>query len=528
MKNNGFILFQILMWNQYKLNEIKDKNSKYRRNAFLTGIVMAIVIGILATYSFGMGFALGKMGIAKVIPGYGIMIVGIITLFFTIFKSNGTIFAFKDYEQLISLPIKTSTIIASRFFYMYFMNTIFAAIIMIPLGIAYYIFEKPEVVFFVIWTIGILLATLIPTTLAAVIGAVIVYVASHFKYTNALVSISSVVLVVAIIVVPLFMGNGGSNTLDMNQLTNIGEMISQQSKMIYPISSLFETAVVENNIIELLLFIAISVGWYFLFLTILTTKYKAINTAIMTHSAKSNYKMTELKASSAMFALYKKELKRFFTSNVYVLNVGMGAIMALVMTIAVFVLEPAKLEEMMQVSNLNDTLMKVIAFGFSGVLSMSCTTSVALSLEGKNLWILKSLPVKTKTIVDSKILVNLTITVPIALLFGVLMNIKFHTDIITRIMLVVTPIVYSFFVAVWGMVINIKLPNFEWESETALIKQGLASMLGMLGGAFFVIAPIAAILLLNVYPYQLIQILATALFGLVSVFLYRIACKYKI
>lgn len=528
MKNNGLILFQILFSNQYRISELKDKSSKYRRNAIITGIIITILIGMIATYSFGMGFALGSMGIAKVIPGYGITIVSLITLFFTIFKSNGTLFGFKDYDMLISLPIKISTIIASRFFYMYFMNTIFATIVMVPLGIAYYIFEKPEMSFIIIWLIGILLATLIPTTLAAVIGAIIVYVASHFKYTNAFVTISSVVLVVAIIVAPMFIGNANSSTFDINQLTNIGEMISQQNKSIYPISALFEKAVVDNSLIALLLFIVISVCWYLLFLTILSTKYKSINTAIMTHSAKSNYKLTELKTSSVLFALYKKELKRFFSSNVYVLNVGMGAIMALVMTIAVFVLEPSKLEEMMQVSNLENVLIKIIAFGFAGVLSMSCSTSVSLSLEGKNLWILKSLPVKTKTIVNSKILVNLTITMPIALVFGILMNVKFQSDWITRILLIVTPVVYSFFVAVWGMFINIKLPNFEWESETALIKQGLASMIGMLGGALFSIFPIGAILFLNDYPYQLIQMFATVLFGFVSVLLYRAVCNYKI
>jgi ABC-2 type transport system permease protein len=528
MKNNIAILFKILLINQLKINEIKEKKSKQRRNTILVGIAMIALVIMLASYSFGIGFGLGSLGIGHVIPGYGISIVSIITLFFTIFKSNGTIFGFKDYEMLVSLPIKTSTIIASRFLHMYLMNTIFAAIVMIPLGVAYCIFEKPAGLFYLIWVCGILLATLIPTTIAAAIGAIIVYVASHFKYTNVCVTVLSFILVIGIIGSSLFMGNVETNTLDINQLSNLGEMISEQSNTMYPISSIFEKAVVEYNIGAFLLFIVISLGWYLLYLKLLTLKYKSINTAIMTHSSKSNYKMQELKTSSALGALYKKELKRFFSSNIYVLNVGMGAIMAFVMTIAIFVLEPSKMEEMMQIPSLDVILVKVIPFVFSAVIAMSCTTSVALSLEGKNLWILKSLPINTKTILNSKIFVNLTITVPIALLFGVLMNIKFQPDIVTRMMLIITPIIYSIFVAVWGMFINIKMPNFEWESETAVIKQGMSSMIGMLGGAVFAVIPILAIIFLTNLTYQMINVVATVIFGLISVLLYRSISRYKI
>lgn len=528
MKNNGVILFRILFWNQYRINEWRVKKSKYRRNSIIVGIAVVACMSMLAFYSFGIGYALGSMGIANVIPGYGITIVSIITLFFTIFKSNGTLFGFREYEMLISLPIKTSTIITSRFFYMYFINTIFAAIVLVPLGIAYYIFEKPGILFFIIWLCGLLLVTLIPTTLAAVIGATIAYIGSRFKYTNIFITIASFLLVVGIMVSSMFMGNMDEKNIDINQLSNIGEMISKQLNAIYPISSIFQKAVVEYNIVCLALFIAISLGWYLLFLVLLSAKYKSINTAIMTHSTKSNYKMKELKTSSALGALYKKELKRFFSSNVYVLNVGMGAIMALIMTIAIFVLKPEKLEEMLQVSNLENILIKIIAFVFSAVIAMSCTTSVALSLEGKNLWILKSLPIHTKTIMNSKLLVNLTISLPIDLIFGVLMNIKFETDIVTRILLFATPVVYSILVATWGMFINIKLPNYEWESETAVIKQGMASMIGMFGGTVIAVVPIAAILMLPQYSYQFIQIIATILFGLISALFYHRICNYQI
>lgn len=144
------------------------------------------------------------------------------------------------------------------------------------------------------------------------------------------------------------------------------------------------------------------------------------------------------------------------------------------------------------------------------------------------MWILKSLPIPTKKILDSKILVNLTLTLPVSIVFGTLMNIKFETDIITRIFFYLIPIVYSLFIAIWGMFINTKLPNYEWVSETILIKQGAASMLGMLLGPVFAFVPIGAVLLFSKVPAQFIQAFFILLILVIMSILYSNITKYRL
>ncbi|PXV96113.1 ABC-2 type transport system permease protein [Lachnotalea glycerini] len=528
MISNSMLLLKILFLNQFKINELKEKDSKYRRNVILVGISIIIVFVMMAVYSFAIGWSLGVMGIAKVIPGYGITIVSLITLFFSIFKSNGILFGMKDYDMIVALPFRTRTIVASRFLYMYIMNTLFALVIMIPLGLVYYMFEKPTSFFFFTWFCGIFLSTLLPTALAAMIGGLIAYIASHFKYTNVVSILLSLALVIGIILSSMSLGSMDESSTDLSRFTQLGEQISKQINSVYPPSELFEKAINNQDIAALLSFIIISVAWYVLFVQVLSLKYKSIHTAIFTHSTKSNYKIQNLKTSSVLKALYRKEIKRFFSSYAYVLNVGMGAIMAFIMVIAVFVLNPEQLERIAKIPNIQNMLIKIIAFVFSAVIAMSCTTSVALSLEGKNLWILKSLPIGTKTIMNSKILVNLTITIPIAILFGILMNLKWKTDFITRIMLFIIPIIYSILSAVWGMFINIKLPNYDWESETTVIKQGMSSAIGMLGGPVFAIVPVLIILAFQTVPYQIFHIVITLIVAGIAWLLYRNIIKYQL
>lgn len=521
MKHNTILLLKLLFMSQFKINQLKDKRKKTKVSIIAMGAVVLFISVILCMYSYGIGYSLGIVGIANVIPSYAVTIVGIITLFFTVFKSNGILFGTKDYESLMSLPIKTSEIIASKFLHMYLLNTYFAFLIMAPLGFAYVIFEKPSGSFGFIWGIGMLFSTLFPTTLATIIGGIIAFISSHFKYTNALSIIFSLILVIGVILASFGMGGIDESVIQTTQLSRIGEIISKELYEIYPLSLLFEKAVVKNSWISFVGFLLISGVIYLLFVKGLSLQYKKINTAILSFQAKSNYTMQEMKKSGVLNALYKKELKRFFTSYAYVLNIGIGVIMAMIMAVSIFIIQPTTLERTLEMPNLEPLLSKVIAFAFSMVLCMSCTTSVALSLEGKNLWILKSLPISSKMILDSKILVNLTITLPASIIFGTLMNIKFETNIITRVFFYVIPITYSFFIAVWGMFINIKLPNYEWTSETAVIKQGLASMLGMLGGPIFALVPLGVVIFLPFISYQFIQVGAVILIIMFVLTMYR-------
>lgn len=528
MKHNTFLLFKLLLMNQFKLNQWKEKNKKIKISTVLMGCAFLLLGSLLVFYSLFIGYGLGTMGIAWVIPSYALTIVGMITLFFTIFKCNGILFGIKDYESLMSLPVKTSEIIASRFLHMYLMNTCFSVLVMIPFGVSYYIFEKPSPAVSLIWIIGTLFSTLLPTALATIIGGLIAYISAHFKYTNALAILLSFLLIIGTILFSFGVGQTDESKMQMADLTKLSEMLSTKIHAAYPISQLFEEAVINNNIVAFLLFVAISLAVYFLFIRVFSYYYKKINTAMLSFQAKSNYKMKKLDVSSALKALYKKELKSFFSSYIYVLNIGMGVVMAFIMAIAVFVLEPATLEKSLEMTNLDKILTKVIAFAFSTILCMSCSTSVALSLEGKNLWILKSLPIPTKKILDSKILVNLTLTLPVSIVFGTLMNIKFETDIITRIFFYLIPIVYSLFIAIWGMFINTKLPNYEWVSETILIKQGAASMLGMLLGPVFAFVPIGAVLLFSKVPAQFIQAFFILLILVIMSILYSNITKYRL
>ncbi len=98
--------------------------------------------------------------------------------------------------------------------------------------------------------------------------------------------------------------------------------------------------------------------------------------------------------------------------------------MTLVLAIALIFVRFDQLDQMTGIPNMAEMAARILPFAISALISMSCTTCVSLSLEGKNLWILKSMPIEDITICKSKILMNLTLQIPAALLAALVRSIS--------------------------------------------------------------------------------------------------------
>ncbi|MGN4426383.1 putative ABC transporter permease subunit [Bacillus cereus group sp. MYBK30-1] len=516
MNTNSLGLLKIRLITQLGLNTFRyEKDKKKKQNKILLSASLVLVGVMLMLYCGASAYGLVRLGISEIIPVYALVISSVLTLFFTIFKANGEIFAFKDYDFLMSLPIRVSTVITSRFLYLYLLNTLFSIIIMLPMGVVYCIYENPSVSFYFMWFISMFIASLIPTTLAAVFGAAITAIASRFKNTNKITTILSFIVIITF---SFFMMKNGNSQHSLNDMNGIGAMVSEQLTKVYPLANMFQKAIVNADIAAFILFVGISVIWYYLFVKILSFKYKQINTGITTYHMLSNYEITGMRKESVLVALYKKELKRFFSSTVYVINSGMGVVLAIAFSLAIVVIGPSQL---IAYPGIETILQKVAPFAIAAMISMTCTTCVSLSLEGKNVWIIKSLPITPKMIYDSKILMNLSLSIPASFISAVLLIIGLKLDVWSSLLIVITPIIYSFFSAVWGIFINNRFGYYDWVSETQVVKQSVGSFVGMFGGLIVAVIPALLIGTAAISNYRVFTFVVVIVLAIITIFLYK-------
>ncbi|MDF2803248.1 MAG: hypothetical protein K0S61_3151 [Anaerocolumna sp.] len=470
----------------------KDKRKKDGKIA--TTIALVFCAFMLVGYCGALACGYTFIGLTELIPGIAMVISSLFTLFFTIFKANGELFHYRDYDTLMSLPIPVKTVINSRFLNMYLWNTFITILVMFPMGIVYMISTKPSIVSYFIWVIGIILTSLIPTTLAAIIGAVITAISVKFKYSNAVTIILSLVLIIAIFALPMSAtSNNGlseivdTNTgnLDISTMKNLAPVITQTINKIYPPAKLFTISIVELNVGSFLLFVGVSIGWYVIFLCLLSLKYKQINTALTSYKTSSKFVLKTLQQTSMLKALYKKTLMRILKSNVCATNLLVSCLLALVFSVTMAIFGPENIQASLDIKDFKHILDNASAYIIAGMVCMTNSSIVSLSLEGRNIWLIKSLPIPPKTLYDSYLLTNFTFTFPTSLVCSILFCISLRPGLLGTFILLVTPIIYSVFTSVIGIYISNRMAFYDWQDETGLIKQSALSLIGILGGMVF-------------------------------------------
>lgn len=171
-----------------------------------------------------------------------------------------------------------------------------------------------------------------------------------------------------------------------------------------------------------------------------------------------------------------KEFKRLVGSTIYITNVGVGELMALIIgVVALFVDADVIIAKITDGAPLTkEMLLPAIPFIIYFLIGMIPTTACSPSLEGKNYWIVQSMPIDRRDLYKGKMLFNMYLTVPFTVFSTVCLCISADAGIVNTIMYTVTGIVLCALSTSWGCVCGIRHIRLEWENEVEVIKQGAA------------------------------------------------------
>ncbi len=513
-------LIKINLLTFFDIHKLKNaKNKKELKKSIPMILLYLYAFGFLAYYIYyGASFALKGLKILELEPLLLVAVMALASvylLFTTILKVNKTLFNAKDYPILLSLPIKKSIIISSKIFILYFTNVIFLLFFMIPTYIAYVVGINPPVMFHLMFMISLLFIPLVPTVIGVIIGSILTGITSQFKYknlTNILINIGF-----AFLILYMSFTSQNMNTID---LANLSQSIVNKFNSFYPLSKMYLEIIQNNSILNLLLFIGISVLIFEVFKYIIEKFFDNINSKLNAVTINNIYKEKDNKINIPIISLYKKEIKKYFSSPLYVLNTAIGCLMLILSLILLITIGGERLDIILNMPDLSKTFMTSGPLIFGVFCSMSCTTHSTISLEGKNLWILKSIPVTVKEIFIAKILVNFTIIVPTIVICASLLTYIMNLSVLNLLVLLFTPLMYAFLIACLGLLLNLKYPLFDWVNEVKVIKQSMPSILTMIIGLVISIIP------LTVMPKSINSTLYSFIIGLtllfINIILYRI------
>lgn len=257
---------------------------------------------------------------------------------------------------------------------------------------------------------------------------------------------------------------------------------------------------------------------FIMVMALVSVRFHEICRGLYSTGATHDYKMEHLQKSSVMRALYYREWKRYVSSGVYVTNTIIGPFLAVIFACSILVIGMDKLQDSMGIPV---DIRGVVPFLLGGIFCVMPTTCTSVSLEGKEWWIVKSLPIKSNELFACKLLMFVSLIAPFYVVSELLLVIALKPDVRELLWLVVIPVVMVVFSGVFGITVNVKLPVFDWENEVAVVKQSASSLLGGIGGMLIVMLCAIPVVLVPALYEDVVKLgICLAIVG-VTIVLYR-------
>jgi ABC-2 type transport system permease protein len=313
--------------------------------------------------------------------------------------------------------------------------------------------------------------------------------------------------------------------IDIQALQNMLHMILDLINCVYPPAVWLGQAMLTGDFLTCVACVGGGFVVFAIVMWLVSANYTWISAGLYSTSAKHDYQMEILEKSHMLGALYKREFKRYFASSVYVTNTIVSPIMGLLFAGGMLFVGPEQLEgiatEFYAESGMMLQVRNMLPMALAMIFCMMPLTAVSISMEGKQWWIVKTLPIRAKDLLDSKLLMNLSVLSPFYLLSVILVSIGQRVSLMEFVWILLVPLVAMLFACVFGQTVNLKLPVFDWENEVSVVKQSASMLVGGIVPFFVMMGLTLGVMMIPAQYINVCMLLFCLVVGAVTFVLYR-------
>lgn len=509
-------LLKAAMSQDMDMFKYKTKASDSKAKQIIFPIILSLIVMFaVGVYAVMFASEFSKVNLTYIMLTLFIILTTILTLVEGIYKSQGILFDAKDNDLLFSLPIEKAKILFVRIFKLLSFQFLYNALFMIPAYVVYIYYEHPGISFYLISILMTFLLPIIPTVISSIIGYIIKAVSVKFKAKKIVQTVFTMIIFFGIFYVSL-------NTQGIvGEIINNAENINSVIRNVYYPAGAYIDLIQNFNLTTLLILIAINIVPLVIFIMIASKFYFGIISKSSEKGSSKKLKNIEskVKVKSKLSALVSKELKRYFSSTVYIFNTSVGLILLLIVTIAMSVNINGVISTITEGEGMGFDIIPLMPKIFLCLVTytacMTSITSSSISLEGKSFNITKSLPTSVDTILLSKILMSCIITIPVILISDLIFFIAFKVGIIDILFILAISILMPIFMEIIGLFTNLKYPKMNASSDTEVVKQSMSTTIavfsGMILGLVFAVLMVAATQTPNTNLFVLIELIVLAI-----------------
>lgn len=444
----------------------------------------------------------------------GTMALGLAVLG-SVFTTQSQLYDAKDNDLLLAMPIPPGKILMSRMIPLLALNLLFAAIVMVPAMVVWAVFVRFSLLELLMQLICLIAVTLLAQAIACLLGWLL-----HLLLSKVNKSAASMIYMVAFLAIYFGIYSQAGEILTAMAVS--GEAIARTLQhWVWPLYAMGLGS--TGAIVYLLAFTGICTGIFALVYWLLSATF--LHSATARRSGKRRrLDIRQAKAASAGSAIIQKELRHFLGCPVYLTNMGLGLILTAVLTVAGLIFRNTLLEALSPVLPVLQSLVPLLICAMLAFLvSTICISAPSISLEGKNLWILKSLPLSSRQILLGKLNFHCLLSVPVTFLAGLILSWAYGCSFADILLCAAIPALLSILNGLLGLICNLKWPRFDWLSEAYPCKQAapvaivMFSVMGLpvvFGALYYLLAQHISV---TVFLLLAALILGAACFGLYKV-----------
>ena len=460
------------IFRSYFYDAKKNRARSKAGTAAYIALFVLLMVGVLGGLFTMLSLSLCNTMHAAALDWLYFAILGLLAIFLgafgSVFNTYAGLYLAKDNDLLLSMPIPVSVLMASRLLGVYLMGLMYSGVVLLPAVIVYWIVAAPSALL-------VLLVSIFVLTLSCALGWVVAKISVKLKNKSFLTVLAALVFF-GLYYFVYFKAQAVIGDLQQNAAI-YGAQIKGS---VYPVY-LFGSVGAGDGIAMLIVTVVV-LGLFILLWRLLARSFLQIATATG-GTAKRVYRQREAKRRSISAALLQKELGRFTASPSYMLNCGLGILMLVAGGIVLLFKGQALvslLDALLSGTRGAPTLVLCMLLCF--LASMNLMAAPSVSLEGKSIWMLQSLPVTPWQVLWAKLSLQLLMTALPALFCTICAMIVCPMTALERLLLVVVPLLYVAMMALVNLTLGLKMPNLHWTSEITPIKQSGGVLLAMLIG----------------------------------------------
>lgn len=491
----------------------------------LYAVLFLYLAAIVALFSGGMVESLKIINQQEIFIGLILLVVTAFCVIQTIFSSINVFYFTKDNEYILPLPLKPYEIILARTNVLIITEYIVTVLIgFIPL-LVYGVLTSVSMSYYLLMFVALVLVPILPILLVSIIVMIIMSFAKITKNKNKFQLIATILVLSIVVALSL------STTKLQDDITNeqLAHMLVEANGMVdllkgyfptldYAINSLTSDSIVVA-LFELLKVLVFTISGAIVYVFIAQKIYfkGLVGNLFSSSSKKKNIKINTKKYNNSK--LYKsyisKEFKCLIRNPVFFMQCLLPAILIPLLMIVMVILQmknsiTSQMSEQLNSFNGNTFIVACVILGVIQFFSMFIYIAItAISRDGKNAIFMKYIPVSLYKQYIYKCIPNIVMGSITSIISIVVANIILKLDMLMIVLVFIAAIIMNVAESIILIIIDLKRPKLEWDSEYAVVKQNFNLIFPMIISmiAIFIII-LAGVFLTNINVYIGIIILS--------------------